>query len=205
MKSLAMNAAVTLILGGARSGKSAYAEQIAAASGRPVLYLATATAGDEEMAARIAAHRASRPAAWTTVEAPEDLAGAVAAHAREGDVVLVDCLTLWVSNRLLREIGEAADAVPVATASALEARLCAETDRLLDRGKAMGVGLILVSNEVGMGLVPPFPLGRVYRDALGRVNQTVARRADAVVLMVAGIPVDLRKLAAVVPGSDDRM
>jgi adenosylcobinamide kinase / adenosylcobinamide-phosphate guanylyltransferase len=190
-----MSVALTLILGGARSGKSAYAERLAATSRRPVLYLATATAGDEEMAARIAAHRAARPAGWRTVEAPEELVGAVAAHAREGEVVLVDCLTLWVSNVLLREIGEAADAVPFAVESALEARLCAETDRLLDRAKELGAALMLVSNEVGMGLVPPFPLGRVYRDALGRVNQTVARRADAVVLMVAGIPVDLRRLA----------
>jgi adenosylcobinamide kinase / adenosylcobinamide-phosphate guanylyltransferase len=187
------SASSTLILGGARSGKSAYAERLAAAAGRPVLYLATATAGDAEMAARIAAHRAVRPAGWRTVEAPEELVGAVAAHARPGDVVLVDCLTLWVSNLLLRELGEADDAVPFAVASALEARLCAEADRLLDQAHASGVSLILVSNEVGMGLVPPFPLGRVYRDALGRVNQSVARRADTVVLMVAGIPLDLRQ------------
>jgi adenosylcobinamide kinase / adenosylcobinamide-phosphate guanylyltransferase len=196
-----MKASSTLILGGARSGKSAYAERLAAAAGRPVLYLATATARDEEMAARIAAHRAARPAGWRTVEAPEELVGAVAAHARAGDVILVDCLTLWVSNVLLREIGEVGDAVPFAVASALEARLCAEADRLLDQARASGVELILVSNEVGMGLVPPFPLGRVYRDALGRVNQTVAERVDAVVLMVAGIPVDLRRLAPFVTGT----
>ncbi len=205
-----MNSRVTLILGGARSGKSAWAERLAARSGQPVLYVATATAGDAEMAERIAAHRASRPAAWRTVEATHELASAVRTRARPGEVVLVDCLTLWVSNVVLRQIADAPDVatVPHDDWVAAEARILAATEDLLDSAPAAGVSLVLVSNEVGMGLVPPSPLGRRYRDILGRVNQAVARRADSVVLMIAGLPVDLRRLAAaelgaVGPGSKD--
>ena len=193
-----MRSSVTLILGGARSGKSAWAEQVAANSGRPVTFVATATAGDTEMAARIAAHQASRPAGWRTVEAALDLAGAVRAHARPGDVVLVDCLTLWVSNRLLA--GSAgypdAEAVPDAVWRDVEAGLLADAEALLEGARTAGAALVLVSNEVGLGLVPPYPLGRRYRDLLGRLNQAVARPADRVVLMVAGLPVDLRRLLA---------
>lgn len=197
-----MNQLVTLILGGARSGKSAYAEQVAARSGRRVVYVATAVAGDEEMAGRISAHRAARPQEWVTIEAERDLIGAIAAHARGGDVVLVDCLTLWVSNVLVSEWGDGGDTLPWAVASALEERLCIEADELLDRAGQIGADLLLVSNEAGMGLVPPYPLGRVFRDALGRVNQTVARRADQVVLTIAGIAVDLRRLEAMLGGAD---
>ncbi len=131
-------------------------------------------------------------------------------HARPGDVVLVDCLTLWVSNAVLRQITKEPDVVTVPHEDwvAAEARVLAATGELLDSGLTAGVSLVLVSNEVGMGLVPPFPLGRRYRDILGRVNQAVARRADSVVLMIAGLPVDLRRLAAaelgvVTPGSKD--
>lgn len=193
-----MRHGVTLILGGARSGKSAWAEEVAAASGRPVIYLATAAAGDAEMAERIAAHQAARPSGWRTVEAPLDPAGAIRTAARPGDIVLVDCLTLWVSNRLLAGIapyGEVED-LPVAAWPALEGPLLVDTQALLDAGRAAGAALVLVSNEVGLGLVPPYPLGRRYRDLLGRVNQVVARQADRVVLMIAGLPVDLRRLLA---------
>lgn len=192
-----MSSEITLVLGGARSGKSVWAEQLAADTGQPVLYLATATAGDDEMAERIAAHRASRPPAWRTVEASYDLADAVRAHARPNEVVLVDCLTLWVSNVILRQLGRESDtaAVPQSEWTAIEAQLLAATDNLLATARVMDTRLILVSNEVGMGLVPPSPLGRRYRDLLGRVNQVVAHRANSVVLMIAGLPVDLRRLA----------
>jgi adenosylcobinamide kinase / adenosylcobinamide-phosphate guanylyltransferase len=199
MKVKTSHAMVTLILGGARSGKSAWAERLAAGSGRPVVYLATATAGDEEMAARIAAHRAERPADWSTVEAAYDVTDAMLAQVAGGEVVLVDCLTLWVSNLLLREMGDEPDAMTFEHARALEAEIVALADDLLDRARGAGIDLILVSNEVGMGLVPPFPMGRVYRDMLGRVNQAVAQRADSVVLMVAGLPVDLRQLSRSMP------
>lgn len=189
---------VTLILGGARSGKSAWAEHLATGTGQRVVYLATATAGDDEMAERIAAHRASRPPAWRTVEASGELADAVRTHARPNEVVLVDCLTLWVSNEVLRHVGDEQDTAVMSHDdwAAIEAQLLAATDDLLAGASAVGATLILVSNEVGMGLVPPSPLGRRYRDLLGRVNQAVARRADSVVLMIAGLPVDLRRLAA---------
>lgn len=191
----------TLILGGARSGKSDWAERLAfrqaAGSGRPVLFLATATAGDAEMADRIAAHRAARPAAWRTVEEPADLAAAVRDHARAGEIVLIDCLTLWVSNRLLGRLGADADldALPGSAWTAIEAELLDAAADLLATARQRDLSLILVSNEVGLGLVPPTPLGRRYRDALGRVNRLAAAAADPVILMVAGLPVDLRRLA----------
>src|SRR5581483_4201984 len=190
----AVSGRVTLVLGGARSGKSSYAERRAAESGLPVVYVATATAGDGEMAARIAAHRARRPAAWRTVEAPRDLAATIAEHAKPGVLLLVECLSLWVSNELLRrEAG--AD---------VEAELVGAIQRALAAARAAGAHLLLVSNEVGMGVVPPYPLGRRYRDALGRVNQAAAAGADDVYLMVAGIPVDVRALSAEVSSRASR-
>jgi adenosylcobinamide kinase/adenosylcobinamide-phosphate guanylyltransferase len=170
----------TLVLGGARSGKSTFAERRAAESGRPVLYLATATAGDAEMAARIAAHRAARPADWRTVEAPLEPAAAIRAHARAGDLVLLDCVTLWVSNRLL------ADPAPS------DADLVGAAEGIADAALERRADLVAVSNEVGLGVVPPYPLGRRYRDALGRVNQALAARADEAVLLVAGLPLRLK-------------
>ena len=191
-----MRGSITLVLGGARSGKSAWAEEVAVGSGRRVLYVATATAGDDEMADRIATHQAQRPAGWSTVEAPFDLAATVRSVAERGDAVLVDCLTLWVSNVVLEEIGRErdADALESNEWAAIEERLLAAVNALATDARARGLTLILVSNEVGMGLVPLFPLGRHYRDMLGRVNQAAATTADSVVLMIAGLPVDLRRL-----------
>lgn len=188
-----MSGHVTLILGGARSGKSAYAERLAGESGRPVLYIATATAGDDEMAARIARHRAQRPGDWRTVEAPVDVAEAVRGNAGRGDAVLLDCLTLWVSNVMLRETGSATE-IPMDSLAAIEARLVREALALVDEARQRDLSLALVSNEVGMGVVPAFPLGRQFQDVLGRVNQAVAGAADAVILMIVGLPVDLRKI-----------
>lgn len=176
---------MTLILGGVRSGKSEYAQRLAAESGRPVLYVATATAGDEEMAERIARHQAARPAEWRTLEAPTDVGPALEAALAGGEVVLMDCLTLLVSNLMMEE-GEGV------TEDRLMARVTAELEALLEACAARGVTLIVVSNEVGMGLVPPYPMGRVYRDVLGRANQWLAARADRVVLMVAGIPLEVK-------------
>jgi adenosylcobinamide kinase/adenosylcobinamide-phosphate guanylyltransferase len=183
-----VTAHVTLVLGGARSGKSAWAERRAAESGRPVLYLATAEAGDAEMTARIAAHQQARPSSWRTGEEPRDLAGVLRRHAHPGDVVLVDCLTLWLSNLLAQATSDRATA-----AAALDPLIRAE--ELLTVVADLGLHMLLVSNEVGMGIVPPYPLGREFRDLLGRLNQTVAARADEVILLVAGLPLDLRRLA----------
>ena len=163
-------ATVTLVLGGARSGKSRHAESIITAQPPPWLYVATAEEGDEEMTARIAAHRARRGPEWRTVEAPRDLPGAIAA-APVGNAVLVDCLTLWLSNLMLGEADVIAEAMRL--------------DEVLAQTK---VPIVLVSNEVGAGIVPDNALARSFRDAQGRLNQQVAARAHRVVLMVAGVP-----------------
>ena len=195
-----MTGHTTLVLGGARSGKSTWAEQRAAESGRPVLYVATAAAGDDEMAERIAWHRAQRPAIWRTVEEPEYLLQVIGAHALPGETVLVDCLTLWVSNVILRDMAMGdwhdADAVPLEAWARIESSLVSESQALLALARERDLELILVSNEVGLGVVPGTSLGRRYRDALGRVNQAVAGGAESVVLMVAGLALDLRHLAA---------
>lgn len=188
---------VTLILGGARSGKSAWAEQLASQSDQDVVFLATATPGDAEMARRIAAHRVVRPPTWRTIESPIELGSAVREHAHPGDLVLIDCLTLWVSNVVLARIGTSGDpdAMSGQEWQAIEANLRAGAEGLIDTARSIDVSLILVSNEVGMGIVPAYPLGRHYRDLLGQVNRAVASQADSVILMIAGLPVDLRRLA----------
>ncbi len=181
---------ITLILGGARSGKSAYAQRLAQARGGDrVLFVATAQALDEEMQARIAAHRAERPAAWLTLEAPRNVGDAIARQiqtmASPPAVVVIDCLTLLVSNVLVAQ-GESPDP------DTAEAAALAEIDELLAVAHNTRGEWILISNEVGMGLVPPYPLGRVYRDVLGRVNQRVAAAADEVLLLIAGLPWHLK-------------
>lgn len=165
-----------LILGGARAGKSAYAERLAVESRLPVTFIATAAAGDAEMAARIERHRARRPQEWTTVEEPLDLSGAISAASLDSYVV-VDCLTLWVSN-LLHEGREADDIHALAEAAARE---------LAGRRSAV------VTNEVGLGIVPANELARSFRDVLGRVNAVCAGCAERSVLMVAGRLVELGK------------
>jgi adenosylcobinamide kinase/adenosylcobinamide-phosphate guanylyltransferase len=167
---------VTLVLGGARSGKSRYAERLVEDAARCGTYLATAEAGDAEMAERIAAHRARRGPFWRTVEEPLALASTIAAHAEPERPILVDCLTLWLSNLLLA--GKRADEQAGALRGALR--------------NAAGT-VVLVSNEVGMGLVPETPLGRRFRDAAGRLNQDVAALADRVVFVAAGLPLVLKE------------
>ncbi len=182
------NHTFTLILGGARSGKSTHAENLAARAGERVLYIATAEAGDADMAARIAAHRAGRPRTWRTVEASQGIAAAVAPVLADFSpaALLVDCWTLLTSNILL--------ANETAATSEIESAVTAEAEALLSlwRAKVPAATLIIVSNEVGLGVVPPTPLGRRYQDILGRANQWLARRADRVLLMVAGLPVTVK-------------
>lgn len=174
---------LTLILGGARSGKSRLAETMAAESGESVVYVATAEALDEEMAARIKEHRANRPADWNTIEAPQGVGAAVRERAGKPDFVLLDCITLLANNLFGREVRDDPE-VP----HGAEMQLMAEIESILEAYEAVGGQWAVVSNEVGLGLVPPYPLGRAYRDALGLANQRLAEAADGVVLMVAGQP-----------------
>jgi len=162
---------VTLVLGGARSGKSRYAEWLIATYPKPWVYVATAEAKDSEMAERIAAHRASRDAGWQTVEAPYELRDALAA-APGGAAVLVDCLTLWLSNLMLGAF-----------------KVDAMTAKLEQTLAARAGPTVLVSNEVGLGIVPDNALARQFRDAQGSLNQRLATQASRVVMMVAGLPV----------------
>lgn len=174
------------VTGGARSGKSSYAERLAARQPHPVTYIATLEPLDEEMRERIARHQSQRPDGWTTIEAPHALAGAY--RAVPGDhCVLLDCLSLWVSNRLLT-LGE----TPALTAIAeLEQQLIVELEELRRLGGEREADTIVVSNEVGSGVVPPSALGRAYRDLLGRANQYVAAGADRAWLLVAGRALEL--------------
>ncbi len=179
-----MSKQLTLVLGGARAGKSTYAQRLAA-GGERVLFVATAEAGDEQMEARIRAHRESRPAEWDTLEEPLDLVGALAGIGDRYDMILLDCLTLWVSNLLLRG----------GTAEPADVDIPREARRLLAAYEQGTASWIVVSNEVGLGVVPPTELGRLYADELGRVNQMMAGAADHVYLMVAGLPLNLKSLS----------
>jgi adenosylcobinamide kinase/adenosylcobinamide-phosphate guanylyltransferase len=165
---------LTLVLGGARSGKSRYAEWLIKTYPKPWIYVATAEAKDDEMAERIAAHRARRDAGWQTVEAPHDLADALKA-APAGAAVLVDCLTLWLSN--LMEPGFDVEA---------------QTARLQEALAGRAGPTVLVSNEVGLGIVPDNALARRFRDLQGTLNQRLAAQAARVIMMVAGVPVAVK-------------
>jgi adenosylcobinamide kinase/adenosylcobinamide-phosphate guanylyltransferase len=166
----------TLVLGGARSGKSAFAERLVAATEGTRIYLATATAGDEEMRTRIAHHRARRGVCWRTIEEPLALVEALAREDRRGNAILVDCLTLWLSNLMH------ASRDPDTEARQLAAVLREARARI-----------VLVSNEVGLGLVPETPLGRAFRDAQGRLNQIIGAAVTNVAFIAAGLPIWLKQ------------
>ena len=174
------------VLGGARSGKSTFAERLAEQGGR-VLYVATAQALDDDMRRRIEVHRSQRPARWDTLEEPLELPSVLPTALEGYDTCLLDCVTLWTSNLLLK----------------LEENPDAERE-ILDRARALievydqcNTNWIVVSNEVGLGVVPPSFLGAKYRDVLGRVNQALAARADRVYLLVAGLAMELKGMGAV--------
>jgi adenosylcobinamide kinase/adenosylcobinamide-phosphate guanylyltransferase len=185
---------LTLVLGGARAGKTAFAERLAARHGPHVLYVATAEPLDDDMRARIAAHRSARPAAWRTLEAPLDPAAALHTAAGPVDAVLLDCLTVWTSNVMLHAL-DGASMTP-ADAARAEQAITAALDALLAWQRTMHLPLYIVSNEVGLGVVPPTALGRVFQDALGRLNQRAASAAEHIHLVVAGLALDLRALGA---------
>ena len=168
-----MAARLTLVLGGARSGKSRYAEGLIAATPPPWIYVATAQALDAEMKERIAVHRARRGSNWRTTEAPHDIAAALSAHPTTP--ILLDCLTLWLSNRMLAD-----------------ADIAAESERLERALRERTAPVFVVANEVGAGIVPDNALARRFRDQQGLLNQRIAALADLVVLMVAGLPVHVK-------------
>jgi len=189
---------LTLILGGARSGKSSYAERLATQHGGQVFYIATAQPLDGEMAERIANHQKKRPASWQTLEIPGAVGALLQSRMQSGTlpagVILVDCLTLLVSNLLLAVSSGAGEDLTV-DEEAATALVETEVTQLLEAVRAIPAEWIIVSNEVGLGLVPPYPLGRVYRDLLGRANQRLASQAEQVIFMIAGIPMHLTPLA----------
>jgi len=185
---------LTFILGGARSGKSRYAQEYAArlAVDAPVTYIATAQAGDDEMHDRIRRHKADRPTHWLTVEEPLAVAESIrriAAEPRDGrPVILLDCLTFFVVNHLLREGDAATCDAETWDADGAERAV----DHLIAAIAYVDSEVVIVSNEVGMGLVPETPLGRAFRDCAGRANQAMAAAADTVLFMVAGIPMTVK-------------
>lgn len=173
-----------LVIGGARSGKSAFAERWACdQGGDAVLFIATAEAGDDEMVERIARHRARRPAAWHTVEAVRDLRTALDAVDYVPRVVVLDCLTLLVANELL------------ADAATTQDNLERDLDAVIQWTRTYAADCLIVTNEVGQGIVPENALARTYRDLLGMFNQRIAQQADKVYWMVAGIPLEIKALA----------
>ncbi len=178
-----MRKRLSLILGGARSGKSVFALGLAEKAGERVVFAATAEAGDEEMHARIERHRRERPDQWRTLEARIEVGKAIRREVGDAEAVVVDCVGFLVAN-VMGEVGE--------DASAVEERVGREIDDLLSAFADGVASFIVVSNEVGMGVVPAYASGRVFRDALGRANQRLAWAADRVYWMLAGLPVEVK-------------
>jgi adenosylcobinamide kinase/adenosylcobinamide-phosphate guanylyltransferase len=173
---------VTLVLGGARSGKSQFAQDRLIGEGR-VAFIATAEGLDEEMRQRISRHRAERPAGWTTLEVPLALEDAILQCSGKFDTILIDCLTLWTSNLMMAEDSNSE-------------RIFVRAAKLCDALRQVTCSVVLVSNEVGSGVVPATDSGRLFRDLLGGVNRHVAAIADKVLLLVAGYPLTVKDAAA---------
>jgi adenosylcobinamide kinase/adenosylcobinamide-phosphate guanylyltransferase len=180
-----MKSNITLILGGARSGKSSYAQSLAQESGKSVTFVATAQALDDEMSARIQKHRAERPPDWETLETPLNLAACV--KQIRSNVVILDCITLLITNLMMQFVKD--DLVDEAMFMAAVRK---EIDEFVDALHEREQNWLIISNEVGLGLVPPYQMGRVYRDAIGWANQRLAREANKVIFMVAGISMEVK-------------
>lgn len=182
-----------LVLGGARSGKSSFAEEIVAKlGGLDVTYLATSEVRDQEMKQRVQLHRCSRPREWTTIEEPKSISE-VLANLKQGAVVLLDCLTLLISNLLLEEQELGEDEYDFSEKDKEEV-IVEEIEKIIAEVRKRNLTLVIVSNEVGQGLVPPYKLGRVYRDIVGRANQLVASEADEVYITYVGLPIEIKEL-----------
>jgi adenosylcobinamide kinase/adenosylcobinamide-phosphate guanylyltransferase len=185
---------LTLILGGARSGKSDLAMRLAWSTGRPVLFVATMEPADEESRLRVAAHRAARPRHWRTIEAPIALLDVLTAEARAGETVVIDCVTLWISNLLMASLGDAD--VDAAEMDAAVGSAVSLAEKLGEWCAASAGDVFVVTNEVGSGVVPPYALGRAFRDALGSGNRVLAARAERVLQVSAGMVIDLQAIGA---------
>lgn len=193
---VAVLVSLTLLIGGARSGKSALAERLASATHRPVVYVATMEPRDAEVVARIQSHRAARPVSWVTVGSPRDVLEAARIAAPGDECVLIDCLTMWTSNLLLGALAGRDDPSPRDAELAIDVFL--ERARTLgDWACARAGETIIVTNEVGSGVVPAYALGRIFRDALGRANALMAGRAECVYAVTAGLALELRSAGAV--------
>lgn len=181
----------TLVFGGARSGKSAFAEQLASASGKEVVYIATAQARDGEMATRIAHHRAQRPASWSTIEEPLRLGATLRAQAAPGRLLLIDCLTLWLSNLMFASDEQYPEVGNIVLPEQFH-RERVHLLQALDEIDCDDCEIVLVSNEVGMGIVPYGAISRAFADEAGRLNQAVAATVDRAVFVAAGLPLYLK-------------
>ena len=178
-----------LILGGARSGKSNFAQELAPKLGKPVLFVATAVAGDEEMQCRIEEHKKARSADWNTLEVTSDIGSQILQKVGKAQVIVVDCITLLVSNIFGQYHHQTGKRI---NASLIESQVLGEINELVDCINRVDASFIIVTNEVGLGLVPANRMGRVYRDLLGKANQILARYADEIYLMVAGLSVPVK-------------
>ncbi|TBL78284.1 bifunctional adenosylcobinamide kinase/adenosylcobinamide-phosphate guanylyltransferase [Paenibacillus thalictri] len=204
---MAVNNKFILVTGGARSGKSSFAERLGERygerSGKPVVYIATSQIYDREMEDRVEEHRKRRPAGWETVESPYELAEAVKRlYELPVGAVLIDCITLWLSNLLLQNDGSGEERW---SKPGTGRQLLAQAEQLAATLKSAPFPVIAVTNEVGHGIVPEYQLGRVYRDLAGRVNQLLAAQADDTYFVVCGIPVNLRQLALQQTGGLDEL
>lgn len=186
-----MTAKCSLIIGGARSGKSRFAQELAMSLSDKVLFAATAEPLNEDMQNRIARHKSERPQTWQTIEVPTDLASQIKHHLEDKEVVIIDCLTLLTSNVLLGQSRGFSDENRIEE-QAVENQLMTKIEALIDLMNKSNAIFIIVSNEVGLGLVPDNDIARIYRDLLGRVNQAIAQYADEVYFLLAGITLKVK-------------
>lgn len=183
---------IILVTGGARSGKSTFAEEMASKYGDSILYVATSIPFDEEMKERIRKHRAQRPLNWETAEAYKDIDKAINSRIEGKNAVMLDCITVMVTNIMFEIDNNWDDELKQETVDKMETNVKSEIAKLLTIAHDAGIPFILVTNEVGMGIVPDNPISRAFRDIAGRVNQIIAREADEVYLCVSGIPVRIK-------------
>ena len=189
-----MSRIITLITGGARSGKSDFAQEFALNSSEPVLFVATATADDEEMRRRIEQHQRSRPDSWKTLEASAHIGSQILQNIDKNRTVIIDCITLLLNNIFMQHFPDTKGRLDIPL---IEGEIIVELDELISCVNSIDTNFIIVTNEVGLGIVPADRMTRLYRDLLGKANQMLARRADKVYLMVAGIPLLLKPFKAI--------